>query len=118
MPVTIGNIAKSRAKVTRKFEEGSLTIEYDPNMVTEDLYAQLIAFGKMGEDTIAENFRGFNEVLLTLIKSWDLMEDDGVTPVPLTEKRLSSVPIVIRNIALDMVMGDFRPESIAPQMNN
>ncbi len=115
MPISIGNIAKSRASVTRHFEEGSLTIEYDPNMVTEDLYANLQSFSRMSEDTIAMNFRDFNEVLLRLIKSWDLLGDDGVTMVPLTQERLSKLPIPIRYTALDMVMGDFRPEQIAPQ---
>lgn len=118
MPIAIGNIAKSRATVTRHFEEGSLTITYDPNMVTEDLYASLQAFSKMSEATITENFRSFNETLLTLIKSWDLLEDDGKTTVPLTQERLSKLPIPIRYMALDMVMGDFRPEAIAPQMNS
>ena len=118
MPISIGNIAKSRASVTRHFEEGSLTITYDPNMVTEDLYASLQSFSKMSEATIAENFRAFNETLLTLIKSWDLLENDGQTMVPLTQERLSRLPIPIRYMALDMIMGDFRPEQIAPQMTS
>jgi hypothetical protein len=115
MPISIGNIAKSRATVTRHFDEGSLTIEYDPNMITEDWFARLQSFSTMTEATIAENFRSFNETLLTLIKSWDLMEDDGKTVVPLTQERLSNLPIPIRYIALDMITGDFRPEQIAPQ---
>lgn len=119
MPVTLNQIASSHASVTRHFKEGSLTIEYDPNLITEETFAQLNAFSKMSaamsEADIFESFRTFNKLLVSLIRSWDLLENDGVTVVPITVERMAGVAIPIRLLAIEMITGDIRPEVMALQ---
>ncbi len=115
MPVTLSQIACKEASVTHSFGgDASLTITYDPNLITEEVFAQLQDFAKMSGDTVVEGFKAFNELLVSLIKSWDLLEDDG-TVIPLTVERLAKLPIPLRSLALNMILGDIRPETMALQ---
>lgn len=114
MPISVADLASNRAKVTRTFASGSLTIEYDPNLITEATFAQLERFSTANQ-SLAAGFQEFNRLLLSLITSWDLLEKDEVTVVPLTEERLASLAIPIRSLVLQMIVGDVRPETFAPQ---
>ncbi len=115
MPVSLSQIACKLASVTHDFgNNATLTIEYDPNLITEEVFAQLQTFSKMSGDTVVEGFRAFNELLISLIKSWDLLEDDG-TVIPLTVERFAKLAIPLRSLALQMILGDIRPETMALQ---
>ena len=118
MPVSLSQIACKHASVTHHFGgDASLTIEYDPNLITEEVFAQLQTFASMKGDTVVEGFKALNELLIRLIKSWDLLEDDG-TVIPLTVERFAKLAIPLRSLALNMILGDIRPETMALQMQN
>src|SRR5260221_567986 len=74
MPVTFNQIAQNTASVTVQIKNlGPVTIEYYPNKLT-DKYAAQIEAGSVDD----------NQILIDLIKSWDIYKDD--TEVPFTVK--------------------------------
>ena len=122
MPVTLSQIADNTAKVTLQVRVGDdatsdLTIVYYPSHITETTFANLQKFDSRDQSNLIDSFGSLNEVLASLIKSWDFFEDDAqLLMVPITPERLASLPIVFRMSVLSGIMGDIRPETIAPQM--
>lgn len=53
------------------------------------------------------------EETLPLLKSWDVLEDDGVTMFPIKAGKLSLLPIAFRLAVLKTIMGDIRPNDMA-----
>ncbi len=117
MPVTIGQIATNTAAVTIRVGEETVTIVYYPGKVTEKAIAQMQGMATMNESNVMAGFSAFNETLSHLIKSWDVMENDGVTMYPLEATRLAELPVGFRIQVIGAIMGDLRPETMAPQMN-
>src|SRR5258708_35651234 len=116
MPVTLAKIAANTASVTLHVGEDTVTVVYYPGRVTERAIAVVNSFSTMHQETLAEGFREFNEVIANLIKSWDVLEDDG-TMFPLKPGRLAELPVTFRVQVLGAILGDIRPETMAPQMN-
>lgn len=115
MPVTLAKIASNTASVTLHVGEDTVTIVYYPGRVTEKAIATLNAFGKMDTSRLEEDFSAFNHMLAHLIKSWDVLEDDGETMFPLEAKRLAELPVGFRMGVINAIMSDIRPEQMAPQ---
>lgn len=126
MPVTLSQIADNIAKVTLQVHVGGdavsdLNIEYYPSHITEKTFAHLQTFDNLQKDeaSLIAGFSSMNEVLASLIKSWDFFEDEQQTQmVPITAERLASLPIVFRMSVLRGILSDIRPETIAPMMPN
>src|SRR5579884_2429379 len=114
MPVTLSQIAANTASVTFPVGDETVTIVYYPAKVTEKTFAQLQLFTNMkDEDTILAGFEALNEVLIGLMKSWDVYEDTAMTQMyPLTQERLSELPIVVRLQVLGAITGSFSPEAL------
>lgn len=109
MPVKLSHISAKCKHIKVTFDEGDLNLEYYPNKITEETFVQLNALSEMKNDTISASFRKYNEALVGVLKSWDLLEDDGKTTIPLTADRMISIGIVIRGEILTAIMDDIRP---------
>lgn len=125
MPVTLSQISSNTAKVRLIIhnEDGSaddLNLTYYPAHITEKTFAQLAQFEAMkNTEDIVQGFQSLNDVLSRLVKSWDLYVDDKQTQIyPIEPAKLAELPIVFRMNVLQAIMGDIRPETIAPQMPN
>lgn len=123
MPITLAQIAGNVASITLQIQSGDtvndLNVEYYPSKVTEETFSRLQSFDQIGEGNIVEGFGSLNDVLSSLIKSWDLFEDDEQTIMyPITPDALKKLPIVFRISVLQSIMGDIRPETLAPPIQN
>jgi len=93
-----------------------LTITYLPDAITQETYARLQSFaGSVDGLTVQEQFAEINQVVVDFLLSWDLMEDDGVTPVPITVERLPKLPLAILKPIIEAITGDMDPNSQAVQ---
>lgn len=116
MGITLAKIANNSARVTFKYGEDDVTLEYYPAKVTEKVFARLQAFGKMDESNMIDQFAAFNNTLCDLIKTWDVYEDDNQTiTFPLAPDRLAELPFAFRLSCIQAIMRDIRPNEAAPQ---
>lgn len=118
MPITFHQIASNTATVTLHVGEETVTVVYYPGRVTEKTIKTMMSFANLEQAQLEEGFRSFNTVFTTLIKSWDVLEDDGETMFPLLPERLEELPVFFRVQVVNAIMEDLRPEAIAPQMNS
>jgi hypothetical protein len=117
MPIKLSQIAAKTASITLWFGEDSLTIEYYPNLITDELILGWEEAQSRGEANTADYIQSNNEAFLSLIKSWDLLEDDDVTPIPLTKERMLTVPSVIKGHIMQTIMEEMRnPEVSKPRI--
>lgn len=118
MALTLTKIFKGTAQVSLNYGDDTLTVNYYPNKITEKTFADLQSFASMSDTkNITAGFSSLNDVLSTLIKSWDLYVDDANQEMyPLDADHLAELPIVLRSQVLQAIMEDVRPEQIAPQM--
>ena len=110
MPITLAQMAMDTANVTLSYGNQSVTLEYYPSRITEKTFAQLKSFADSDSDTMMEGFASLNELLVHLIKSWDVFEDDEQTQMfPLEVERLAELPIAFRLQAVSAIMKDIKP---------
>lgn len=110
MPITLNKIANDTASVTLNVGEDTCTVVYYPSRITEKTFKQLQQFQNVDQGTIEAGFESFNEVLSSLIKSWDVYEDDAqMILYPTTPDRLAELPIPFRTQVLGAIMEDMRP---------
>ena len=118
MALTLVDIANNIASVTLEVQGNSLTVEYYPTRVTEKSIAVLEMFGSLNGTNVVAGFESFNETLANLIKSWDFYEDVEKTKlVPIDPARFAGLPLFLRVQVLNAILGDIRPEDLAPQKN-
>jgi len=116
MPLNLTQIATNSASVTGHYAGESAVVIYYPSRITEKTYAQLQQIAAMDESTLAAGFSNLNDILAHLMKEWDVFEDDEQTIMfPLKAERLAELPILFRMAVLQAILGDLRPEMIAPQ---
>jgi hypothetical protein len=70
----------------------TLTVTFFPDRVTKEDIALYTSTGT-GMEKYNEQV---NAMLVRLIHSWDVLEDDGVTPVPLTPLRMMELPLNLK----------------------
>jgi hypothetical protein len=118
MPITLNEIAANTATVTFQYGDKPITLVFYPGRITEKV---LTAgnFAKRGEDaaSIEAGVKDFNDILATLIESWDVLENDGKTMIPIDADRFADIPLIFRTQVFQEIIGAFRPEMMAPQMN-
>lgn len=115
MPVSLNKIASNVASVTLWFGDDSLNIEYFPLRITTEMMATMAGFADMkSEQAVLDNFQAVADMLAVVIKSWDLLEDDGQV-IPLTGERIARISPVIAILIIQEIFQDIRPEAIAPQ---
>lgn len=117
MPISLKNIASNTASVTFEYAEQPCTVTYYPGRITEKVFADLKAFESMNEASgIVEGFAALNSMLVKLLKSWDVYEDDEESVMfPLDAERFGELPIAFRLQVLSSVLGDIRPNEMAAQ---
>lgn len=121
MPVTLSQIANNESTLVITggvLGENTVNLVYFPGHVTEEVFSSLNVFSTMNEQNLESGFASFNETLASLIKSWDVMEDDNVTMFPIDPARFPKLPVMFRMQVLTSIVSDIRPEMIAPQMQN
>ncbi len=116
MAVKLSDISAKCKSIQVMFDDDALNIEYYPNKITEETFEQLNALSKMKEDTISESFMFYNTTLVGLMKSWDMLDDDG-SILPLTAEQMIKVGIVARGKILESIMEDIRPNQTAQVRN-
>lgn len=119
MPVSLSKIASNSATVTLYFgdaEEDSLNVEYLPLRITTEMIGQMQDFANMSESNVMRKFHEIAQMLVSIVKSWDLLEDDASAPIPLTTERVEQISPVIVLMVIQAILGDIRPETVAPQM--
>ncbi len=116
MPVTLAQIAANTATATIEFVDGSLTIEYYPLLITDEMFVQLQSFTDVTETNASGKLQDLNQMLVDVIKSWDLLEDDATAVIPLTAVRLAKLSPVIKAMVLQAILGSISPEALAPQV--
>jgi hypothetical protein len=116
MGISLVKIAANIASVTLVVGDDTVTVAYYPGRVTEKVYSQLQAFSSLTNENVMAEFQHFNEMLAHLIKEWDVYEDEEQTVMfPIDPARFSELPLSFRVQVLQAIMGDIRPETIAPQ---
>jgi hypothetical protein len=116
MPVTLSKIASNTASVTLEVGEDTVTIVYFPARMTEKVFSQLQAMSGTDEKNIHEHFDGFNQAIISMVKSWDVFEDDKEKVMfPLDKDRLGELPIFFRMQVIETIMNDIRPNELVPQ---
>lgn len=113
MPVTLAEIAANTSTVTVSFGDKSLSVEYHPLLITDEMLANLTGFAQLTEATALAKIRELAGILVDLIESWDLLENDGETPIPLTVPRLMKLSPVIKARVIQAMMEDINPETMA-----
>jgi len=120
MPITLTKLVSKTADVTIAFEDGdTLTVQYWPNRINEETFAQLQIIDGISDartvDAMLGGFKSLNGFLVDIVKGWDLFENDGITPFPITLERLPEIPIAIRSQILWSILGDIRKNQKAPE---
>jgi hypothetical protein len=113
MPITLAQMAMNTADVTLSYGNQSVTIAYYPSRITEKTFAQLKSFANSDVDTMMEGFASLNELIVHVVKSWDVFEDEGQTQMfPLDVERLAELPIAFRLQTINAIMKDIKPGEI------
>ena len=97
MPVNLANMATKEASVTLAIGDETLTIIYYPNKVTTKSIT-----------IIDSSLDGLCEELCGIIKSWDLLNEDG-TMYPLDAESLQSLGIGVLMQIARAISRDVRP---------
>lgn len=118
MPISLTNIVTNSADVDFNWGEESVHITFYPGKITERTMAQLKQLSQMTSDvdSVMAGYAALNHVLVQLIKSWDVYEDEAQSQMfPITEERLPDLPLFFRAQAAQAILGGIRPEAIAPE---
>lgn len=118
MGVKLSNIAANSATVEIPIEDEMLHVTYYPGRITDETMLSILAFEDMDEHTLKATLGEFNSALASIVKSWDLLEDDGETPIALEPKRLAQVYLPLKLIIYRAILGHMRPNQDAPQIQN
>lgn len=115
MPITLTQLAGNTASITLTVGEDTVTVDYYPGKVTEKTFALAASFSDLTDlDSIQASFTSLNELLVSLIKDWDVYEDDASTQkFPLVVDRMSEIPYMFRVNLLTSILGDIRPNVAA-----
>jgi len=112
MPVSLSQILRNTARIEIPIGDDTLTIDYYPGKLTEDIYLKFVILQKVtNPEEALTSFREFNAILVELIKSWDLYADDEQSTLqPIDEEHMSQIPIELRMQIILSIMENIRPE--------
>lgn len=106
---TLSQVSARTKSLTVEWGSTPIKIEYKPGKLTGNLVAEVEQNADV--ETIGT-------VLIDLIDTWDLTEDDGVTMFPLDIKRFGEIGLPVLTTIFYAMVTDLRPEALAPQMTN
>lgn len=118
MPVSLAQIAANTATARMEFEGGDLNIVYYPLKISDEMLLQLQSFASATESSMPGLMDDLNGMLVEVIASWDLLEDDNATPIALTKARLAGLSPVIKTLAVQCILSSIRPEALAPKIKS
>lgn len=103
--------------ITVPFVGDVLNVEYRPMSYTPEQLDKMQADAAKAKDPKAA-VAGMVDQMLKLLVSWDLTQDDGSTPIPITAEGLRGVPLnvyteVMRAVARDQTSGEVDAPSAA-----
>lgn len=106
---TLSQVAARTKSLVVEWGSTPIKVEYKPGKLTGNLIAEVE--NNADVETIGT-------VLIDLIDTWDLTEDDGVTMFPLDLKRFGEIGLPVLTAIFYAIVTDMRPEALAPQMTN
>jgi hypothetical protein len=119
---TLKQILGNTATVSIPFGADSLNVEYRPGKLTPEAIAKLQIFvgidNSVTQAAVQAKFNEYDGMIVDLIASWDLLEDDGVTPIPITVERMFTLAASLPSIIVLAILGDINPNSKAVQAPN
>lgn len=116
MPLSVSKMATNTADVTFQYGDEDVHLTYYPSRITERVIAIASSFDTTTLDAVLSGLGSLNDILASLIKWWDVYEDDAQTMMyPIVAHDLEALPIMFRVACLQAIGSDSRPESIASQ---
>ena len=100
MPITVAKMAANEASVTvtgGQLGEDSVTLTYYPNKLSTKMVVQL-----------DQGLDGMNQTLAEIIKSWDVLNEDG-SMYPITPESLSALGVPVLYQMARAIVQDIRP---------
>lgn len=85
MAIKLGKVNGPTREVKIDFDGDTLTLTYNPGKLTPKLMAHL------NEGVEQKDLSATASFFTTVCENWDVVEDDGVTPVPLTVETLEGL---------------------------
>ena len=114
MPITIAQMATDVAQVSLEYAGQTVNISYSPSSLTEKVYADMQEWGNKAPDDIVKNLEALNNVIVAMVKDWDVYEDEAqTTKVPIDAEHLSMLPIFFRAAVLGAIAEHFSPNATA-----
>jgi hypothetical protein len=107
MGITLSKMASNTAKVVIPVGEDEVNVTYYPQRVTEKLFGSLTVLSDEKNTDVMANATALNDVLMTLVASWDVTYDDG-QPIPITQEALPDVPLTFRASVVNAIEEDMR----------
>lgn len=117
MPLSLATLQKAERALTVDTGYGDLTVTYRPGAWTAEFEDRLrnqpvVAPIKTGEGAPAEGSTPVGlKALCDLLVGWDLIEEDGGAPVPITPASLARVPGMVLHSILSAVALDHVPNA-------
>ena len=97
MPITLAHLKRNTRTLAVEFAGETVTCTYSPGEITPSLGLELADEGLQLPVVHA---------LQRLLKSWDVLDDDSMLPVPVAEDVLQSLPTEFLNAVLRAIMQD------------
>lgn len=85
MPIKLGKVNGPTREVSVDFDGEALTLTYNPGKLTPKLMA------RMNEGVAEKDMTAAASFFATVCDKWDVVEDDGKTPVPLTAESVEEL---------------------------
>lgn len=109
MAIKLSDLSNKTKKLPIHFNEDTITVEYNPFKINPGFWRWLTSESDVIKDHQAavEKAKESGEsvpelestldydVITRVVTKWDLVEDDGVTPVPITVATLQDFPVLI-----------------------
>lgn len=102
---SLRDIKAPNRPITIDFSGTPVHVTYDPNAITPRLQEEMALAASNGENTVKE----YLTILTKWIVSWDLTEDDDVTPLALTVDVLKDIPDSVLSAISKALLDDMRP---------
>lgn len=115
MAVKFRDLLKETKRVTFDYDGESVTIDYHPGAITPQM--QLVAVGmqalgdekgEMAPGTMQALMNDYVNVIVTMVKTWDVLGEDGVA-LPVDKQWVSRMPLAFLSAVFAAAVGDMRP---------
>lgn len=97
MPIKASNMATNTANATVEYNNETVSITFYPDKFNNRIITQMDG-----------NVEGFDKALCELIKTWDVLEDDG-SMYPLTPEKLAELSFPFRVQVAKSIANIIRP---------